>query len=398
MPAKPERNLHLYLIAGEQSGDLLGARLMRALKQVVGDDVLLTFAGIGGPNMEAEGLQSRIHMRELALMGFAEIIPHIPRLLKHISATAEDILMQQPDAIITIDSPGFNSRVVKACRKEWPKGAGAPPFIHYVAPSVWAYKPGRAKKLASLYEHVLTLLPFEPDCFTREGMGASFVGHPVVETAEQMAQADAASFRTHHYIRADAPLMTMLPGSRLGELKQHLPILRRTTALLLESRPNLAVAMPVVPHLKDALAQMTENWPVPLAIITDEQERWDAFAASDVALAKSGTVTLELALMKTPMAVFYKVNPLSAWLMKRLLRTRFVTLVNILLNKPVIPELLQKSATPENLANAALKLLEDEPTRQNQLDAANDALQMLGLHETKTPSQRAAESILKLLG
>ncbi len=397
--ANDTSSLIVYLIAGEQSGDLLGARLMRALKAMAESrGIAIEFSGIGGENMRAEGLESLIEIRELALMGFAEILPHIPRLLKHIRRTADDILRQQPDIVVTIDSPGFNFRVTKACRKEWPKDAGGPPFVHYVAPSVWAYRPQRAAKLAALYDAVLTLLPFEPPYFEAEGMEATFVGHPVVETAEEVRQqADPASLRTHHRIPATEPVVAMLPGSRRGEIRRHLPLLHKTALLLADSMPNIHLVMPVVPHLQEEVQQLTANWPLNLTIVNSADQRWDAFACADVALAKSGTVTLELAITQTPTVVFYKVNPISAWLIRRMLRTKWVTLINLLHDKEYIPEFLQEDAQPEHLANAILELLQNRTAKEKQEAAAQQALTMLGMGDALTPSQKAAASLWRIL-
>lgn len=389
----PER-LHFYLIAGEQSGDLLGARLMRALKALVPDAL---FSGIGGTQMEAEGLQSRLPISELAMMGFVEIAPHIPRLLRHIRETSHDIITKKPDAVITIDSPGFCLRVTKQCRTHWPKNTpDAPAFIHYVAPSVWAYKPGRARKLAKLYDHVLTLLPFEPPYFVNEGMGATFVGHPLVETPLPETAKDGTVFRSHHHIPADAPLLAVLPGSRMGELQRHLPILRESVALLREALPKLVTLMPVVPHLQETIHSMTTAWPTRLVIINESQEKWEAFAAADAAIAKSGTVTLELAMADTPMVVMYKVHWLSGWLMRCMIRTPYVTLANILEQEGVIPELLQSQSTPERIAKETLHLLKTPSARSKQHKAAASALRKLGMGEETYPSEKAAKAILQV--
>lgn len=378
--------MRVYLIAGEQSGDLLGARLMAALRA---KDVT-EFHGIGGTQMEAEGLKSLFPMGELSLMGFVEILPHIPRLRRRIRATVEDILAKKPDVIVTIDSPGFCFRVADTLRKHWPKGAeNAPRFVHYVAPSVWAYKPGRAKKLAETYDQVLTLLPFEPPYFSIEGMRADFVGHPLVENPPQ---GDGASFRTRHAIAADAKVVTVLPGSRAGELKRHLPVLRQTMQNLAAKAGRIVTVIPAVPHLIEDLRRRTANWPTPLVIVDQSQEKWDAFAAADTALAKSGTVTLELALSGTPMVVFYKVHPISAWLMRHMMLTEYVTLVNILQGREIIPELLQEEVTPIGLTQAALGLLGKGSNAQ--LMAFEAALAKLGMGQEHTPSQKAAEAIL----
>jgi len=381
--------MRVYLIAGEQSGDLLGARLMAA----IGENI--TFQGVGGTQMEAQGLKSLFPMSELSLMGFVEILPHIPRLQRRIRETVADILDKKPDVIVTIDSPGFCFRVVKALRAEWPKGhADAPRFVHYVAPSVWAYKPERAAKLSQIYDQVLTLLPFEPPYFEAEGMQADFVGHPLVENP---VQGDGASFRTRHAIAADAKVIAVLPGSRAGELKRHLPVLRATMAQVAQKMHNAVTVIPAVPHLMDSIKTQTVMWPTPVIIVDQSTEKWDAFAAADAAIAKSGTVTLELALSHTPMVVMYKVHPVSAWLMRKMMLTRYVTLVNILEEREVIPELLQELATPEHITRELLVLLRKDTVRNSQLKAFGKALGKLGMGGSKTPSQKAADAIWQAL-
>jgi lipid-A-disaccharide synthase len=379
--------MRIYVIAGEQSGDLLGARLMQALVAESASRRMAKpyFFGIGGGQMQAQGLHSLFAMSELSLMGFVEILPHIPRLQRRIAETVQDILVKRPDIIITIDSPGFTFRVARKLREHWPKGSeSSPRLVHYVAPSVWAYKPGRARKLAQLYDQLLTLLPFEPPYFEAEGMRADFVGHPLVETP---AQGDGASFRTRHEISAEAKVIAILPGSRAGELKRHLPILRETMAQF----PQAVTVMPTVPHLMEVVEESTRDWPTRLLLIDQSTEKWDAFAAADAAIAKSGTVTLELALSCTPMVVMYKVHPLSAWLMRRMMLSRYVTLVNILEQREVVPELLQEDATPARLAEELHHLLQGG---QSQTAAFSSALHKLGLGATLSPSQKAAMAVL----
>lgn len=379
--------MRIYVIAGEQSGNLLGARLMQALVDECANRSTSRpyFFGIGGEQMQQQGLNSLFPMSELSLMGFVEVLPHIPRLQARISETVKDILVKRPDIIVTIDSPGFCFRVARKLREHWPKGnQGSPRFVHYVAPSVWAYKPKRAKKLAAIYDQVLTLLPFEPPYFEAEGMQADFVGHPLMETP---AQGDGASFRTRHSIGAETKLIAVLPGSRAGELKRHLPVMRQAMA----HYPDAVTVIPCVPHLQQALERGTKDWPNRLLLVDQSAEKWDAFAAADAAIAKSGTVTLELAMAGTPMVVMYKVNPISAWLMRRMMLTTYVTLVNILEQREVIPELLQEKATAEALGDALQQLLQNGT---EQVAGFESALEKLGLGDAYPPSQKAAIAIL----
>lgn len=387
--------MRVYIIAGEASGDLLGARLIEALRPLHDNhfpDSTFELFGIGGRQMTKAGLSSLFPMEELALMGFAEIVPHLPRLLRRIRQTVKDIDALAPDVVITIDSPGFCFQVIRTLRKRYAKtGKPLPLLVHYVAPSVWAYKPSRAKKLARDYDHVLTLLPFEPPYFTAEGMGATFVGHPIVE---QPQEGDGARFRTTHGISASAKLITLLPGSRGGEVTRHLPLLHEVSARLKQHFPALELAMPILPHLHDKVSRETAAWPLKLHLATQD-EKWDAFEASEAAIAKSGTVTLELALARLPHGVFYKVHPATAAIMRKLIRTPFVTLVNILLEKAVVKEWLQEQATAENIAEDIGRLLADSPRQKEQLHAFDEALAMLG-KGAFTPSHKAAETVLAL--
>lgn len=377
--------MHIYLIAGEQSGDLLGARLMQELHSRSNHQ----FSGIGGEQMKAQGLSSLFPMSELALMGFVEILPHIPRLLKRVNETVADILAKKPDVIITIDSPGFCNRVVQACRKHFPKNSEhAPRFVHYVAPSVWAYKPGRAKKAARLFDHLLTLLPFEPPYFEKEGLPSTFVGHPLVESPPR---GDGAAFRAQHDISPEQQVILAPAGSRAGELMRHIPLLKET----LKHFPDAITLMPVVPHLKEMAEEMTADWPNRL-IRVDQQDKWNSFAACNAALVKSGTVALELALANVPMVVYYKVNTVSAWLMHFMMLTKYVNLINIIEQRLIVPEFVQENATVEALRSELSLLLSDENSRKQQQSAFHHALTQLGLGREKTPSQIAADVVENL--
>lgn len=372
----------IYMIAGEQSGDLLGARLMAALKT---RENAIRFAGIGGPLMQAEGMKPRIPMQELALMGFAEIVPHLPRLLNHISATVNDIEARQPDIIVTIDSPGFNFWVAQKLRARGYKGT----LIHYVAASVWAYKPERAKKMARLYDHLLTLLPFEPPYFEKEGLRTTFVGHPVAW--EWRSKGDGHAFLTRHGIAPDQTVLLLLPGSRKGEITRHLPIMKETLTQLAARHLHLNVVIPVPSRFVESVRKATQKWAVRTIVINSEQEKSDAFAAATVALAKSGTVTLELALAGVPMVVMYRVNPITAWLMRHMLKISTFSLVNILAGKNVIPECIQENCTPEILTREMTTLLTDPAARKRQQQAIDIVSHALGMNDSTSPSEKAAK-------
>lgn len=375
----------LYLIAGEASGDILGGRLMDRLKEKRPD---VRFAGVGGPKMAEQGLESLFPMEELSLMGLAEILPHIPKLLKRINQTVADIDTRQPDILLTIDAPGFCFRVARKVSNRAVKK------VHYVAPSVWAWKPGRAKKISRFLGHLLALLPFEPPYFEKEGLKTTFVGHSVVEG--EAGNGDGEAFRHRHGIDRDAPLMVMLPGSRRGEVERLLPVFCQTALGLGEKHSKLKIVMPTLASLSDSLRITLQSWPLDVLVVEGDQEKFDAFAAADVALAASGTVALELAMAGTPCVIGYKVHPVTAWLVKRLIKTPYVNLINIVLNRSAVPEFLQENCRPELLEEALSILLEDETAVIAQNEAARQALVEMG-KGGPSPSGRAAEALISIL-
>lgn len=382
-----DKPLHIYLIAGEASGDLLGGKLMAALKR---QHSKLTFSGVGGPKMAAQGLDPLFDFRELSLMGFAEVLPHIRRLKQRMQQVHDDILDRQPDIILTIDSPGFNFRLVKKLR-EHEQGKNFK-FIHYVAPTVWAYKPERAKKIAPLYDKLLVLLPFEPPYFEREGLATSFVGHPVLE--DDYTKADAQAFREKHGILPNAPVLLLLPGSRPTEIRRHLNIFLQTLEQLTARFGNLTEVLIVPKNMEHEIEDHLVDWPGRPIIVTEEAEKHDAFAAATVALVKSGTVSLELACARVPMVVTYRVSAISAWLLRRMIKVKFVSLVNILLNREVIPEMLQENCTPDKLAHEVAGLLINKELRDKQVLEASHALAQLIPANNERPSDLAASEVL----
>ncbi len=390
-PAEEEGPL-VVLVAGEPSGDGLGARLMAALKARTGGKI--RFAGVGGDKMEAEGLVSRFPMSEIAVMGLAEVLPRLPKILVRVAETAAWIGRLAPDAVVTIDSPDFNFRVAARIKKQ---GKGIP-LIHYVAPTVWAWRPGRARAVARVLNRLLTLLPFEPPYFEREGLAAAFVGHPVLESGA--GQGNGSAFRDRHGIAPTAPLLAVLPGSRRSEIRALLPVFGVALRRIASDVPNLRVVVPSVAALADEIRAAAASWPGQPVVIAggsgSEGDKYDAFAAANAALAASGTVSLELALASAPHAVAYRVNPITAWLARRLIRVRFVNLVNLVLDRAVVPELLQDDCTGEKLAGAVLALLRDSHARETQRAAFAEAIRALSPGEG-TPSAHAAEIILETL-
>lgn len=384
----------IFLIAGEPSGDLLGARLMTALKVKL--DGKVRFAGIGGPRMEAEGLQSLFPFQQLAVMGFAEVLPKLLRLLSRIRHTAQEIIKLQPRCIVTIDSPGFNFRVAEKIRAD--KYGKHLKLVHYVAPTVWAYKPERAQKMRTLFDYLMVVLPFEPPYFERVGLPCSFVAHPIIEEWRQNP-GDAARFRATYALHPEAPILTLLPGSRRGEIKRHLPVFAQVVQRLRFSYPHLITVIVTPSHLaaemKEHLAQI--NWPLKVILVREDVMKRDAFAASTLALTKSGTVALELALAGVPMIVTYQTSAFTAWLLRRMIRIKYVNLINLLLDKPLIPEFLQEQCNPTTLSKAVEELFANPKARQQQVEGAQSALALLRGTLPETPSEQAAQIVLDVM-
>lgn len=379
----------IAIFAGETSGDQLGGWLMAALKQ---QNPKLRFIGVGGANMQAQGLKTLFAMQELSVIGFAEVLPHALRLKRRIKQTADYIAQEQPDIVVSIDSLGFNFRVNELLRK---RGAKLPKFIHYVAPTVWAYKAHRAKKVAQLMDCQLTLLPFEPPYFTKEGMRAEFVGHEIAWWWKEKGDADA--FRTRYRIAPETPLLAVFPGSRMSELERLLPIYREALVKLHAKIPALEVVLQVPPHLSTEAIRLTADWTVPHFVVSKSEEKKDLFAGATVALAKSGTIGLECALAGLPSITTYKANALTAAFVRRLLKTPYVNLANVLLGREVIPELLQENCTPENIAATLEPLLADPQARDLQKQFLRVVPAMLGADQSTSPSDKAAAIILEYL-
>lgn len=386
---------HIYLVAGEDSGDRLGASLMMALQETAHQQI--HFSGVGGARMVTHGLHSLFPMTELSLMGLAEVLPHVPKILKRLRETADDIMAKKPDVVITIDSPGFTFRLAKMLRKR----NCAAKLVHYVAPSVWAWRPGRAKTTAQLFDHLLCLLPFEPPYFEREGLRSTWVGHPAIYDHRSLMQlrksGEGDRFRRQHEIGLDAPLLCVLPGSRRGELQRHLPIFVQTLRQLAKQHPRLISAWTVDPRFVDTVEQAVSGLDIRCIIISHEEEKHAAIAAANAALVKSGTVTLEVALIGTPMSVAYRVHPLSALVARPLIRTAYYTLLNIALGRPFIPEYIQEDCEPVKLSNALHILLSDDAAARQQIEDGKKALGILGLEADTSPSKRAAGAVLGLI-
>lgn len=380
--------LTLMLVCGEVSGDKLGAQLMVALKTLTGGNVHIV--GVGGEAMEAEGLKPLFGLDASAVMGLQEIVPKIPEILRRVRLAADFAAETKPDAVILIDSPDFTHRIAQRLKKIAPRI----PTINYVAPQVWATRAYRARKMANYFDLVLALLPFEPPFFAGYGLKAVFVGHPALERGKLMV--GGADFRARHNIPQEAPLLAVLPGSRTTEIKQIFPEFRDTMRLLAERVPGLHTVIPMVPHVAARIREGVAGWPLPLTLIEGEAEKFAAFDAADLALAASGTVTTELALSRTPMVVAYKVGAITAAIYKRLIRVKFITLVNLILDRMAVPEFVQNRCRPDLLADAVEAILPGKPAAATQIADLDEALARMG-QGADQPSLRAARAILNFV-
>ncbi|MBC9246005.1 lipid-A-disaccharide synthase [Paracoccus sp. 11-3] len=380
--------MKFFLIAGEPSGDQLGAALMAGLKELVPD---VQFVGVGGPLMQAQGISSLFPMDELSLMGIWEVLPKYRHLKRRIKETADAVIQEAPDALITIDSPDFCLRVARAVRDIQPKMR----TIHYVAPSVWAWRPGRADKMAKVIDHVLAILPFEPPLMRAAGMTCDFVGHPIA-TEKVASPEEAFAFRAKHGIDADAPLVLCLPGSRKSEVSRLGGRFDEALMRLRDRIPEIRVILPTVPGVSQMIRDMTKRWPTDPIVIEDSDEKRAAFAAADLALAASGTVSLELAANRVPMVISYDMAPLSRWIIGMMIRTDTVTLVNLVSETRTIPEYLGRDCQPTPLAEALQNVLEDDSVRDAQYAAMDLTMERLG-RGGEAPGLRAARSVLEAI-
>ena len=377
--------MKIAIVAGEASGDELGYKLMRALKA----RAPVSFVGVGGPRMEAEGLTSFFPMHDIAVMGIVPVIKKLPTILARIRETVDRIIAEQPDILVIIDSPDFTHRVAKRVRKALP----SLPVVDYVSPSVWAWRPGRAKKMRAYVDHVLALLPFEPAAHQRLGGPAcTYVGHPLIEILSTLRPSENEAQR-----RVTAPYrLLVLPGSRRSEIRRLLAVFGETIARVNAIHPDLDVVLPAVAHLHDEIVAGVADWPVKPRIVSGVDAKYEAFRTARAALAASGTVTLELALSGVPTVVAYKVSKVEEQL-KYLITVSSIVLPNLILGENAIPEFLQKDANAETLSHALLPLLGDTPERAAQMQAFARLDDLMRLPDG-SPSDKAAEIVLAVSG
>lgn len=368
------------MIAGEASGDKLGGAFLTGLKSLVPH---LEIVGIGGPLMQAEGLESLFPMDELSVMGIAEVLPKYRHLKRRIRETADEVLAEQPDVLLTIDSPDFSLRVARLV-----KAASTIRTVHYVAPTVWAWRKRRAKKMVGVIDQVLALFPFEPPYMEAVGLRCDFVGHPVVAEPDVTAE-DILAFRRKYTLR-DLPILLVLPGSRRGEVTRLSETFGDALKPVLAFHPDMRVVVPAAKGVCELVRQQVKTWPGNPLIIEDADEKRAAFKAASVALAASGTVSLELAAANTPMVIAYDMNWISRQIIKRMLKIDTVTLVNLVSETRVVPEFLGEDCAPQPIAQGLLKVIAKP---EAQLDAMSVTMERLGRGDD-APGLRAARAVL----
>jgi len=374
----------IFLIATEESGDRLGANLMKVLRQRLGGAV--RFEGVGGQSMAREGLSSLFPIEQLSIMGLAAVVKQLPMILPRIRETADAVTEASPDILVIIDSPDFTHRVARRVRARDP----AIPIIDYVSPSVWAWRPGRARAMCAYVDHVLALLPFEPEAYRRlRGPPCSYVGHPLIEQIGSLRPgADEQKRRLEQ-----PPVLLVLPGSRRSEIRHHMAVFGKTLDRLRAEGVAFEPVLPTIPHLQQAVAEGVKSWNVAPRIVVGEKDKTAAFRIAYAAFAKSGTATLELALAGVPMVAAYQAGAIETWIMRSMIRLNSVILANLVIGENVVPEFIQQDCTPEKLLPALRAVLTDSPMRRRQMEAFSklDGIMSTG---NQPPSARAADIVL----
>lgn len=383
----PRQDLKLFVVAGEHSGDALGGPLMHELNAMTNGRI--RYLGVGGEYMREAGLISQFPLQEVAVMGPMSILPRLPRIVRRVYQTVDAALAADPDAVVIIDSPEFTHPIAKRIRR---KNANIP-ILNYVSPSVWAWRPGRAKRMRPYIDHILALLPFEPDAHERlKGPPCTYVGHPLIQRMDWMTNLDAAPLALSLRLDQNKPVIVVLPGSRKSEVSRLLGTFREAVNLVASWEGAPTILIPTMPSVRPLIENELSGWPGVVHLVEGEEDRFRAFKLADAALAASGTVTLELAMTGTPAVVAYKVDVLAAQL-KFLLATPSIVLANLVAGENIYPELVQDKCTPVRLARALAPLLRDTPARQAQIQGLKHIAQDMSLPGT-TPSRKAAELVL----
>lgn len=387
--------MKIYLIAGEESGDLLGYNLMSGLKKLFPE---VEFCGIGGSLMESQGLKSIFKMSELSVMGVFEILPKLPQLIKRKNQVINDIININPDALITIDSPDFCLRVAKKVKQKTDIKT-----IHYVAPTVWAWRRGRALKMAKYIDHVLALFPFEKPFLLNSGLSCDFVGHPIAN--HQIANPSEVTIFRKKFDLGKKKIILILPGSRIGEVKRLINIFEKTLDIVNQKFPEFELVIPTTKGVESLVKELTKTWSKKPIILNTNNCSYEvynsykkaAFREATVALAASGTVSLELALNSVPMVIAYDVNFLSRIILKFLLKIKTVTLVNIVTETNSVPEFLGAKCQPVAIADALMELLNSQELRSKQIEVHKVCMARLMLEGDLNQGDFAAVKVIEQL-
>ncbi len=380
--------MKIYIIAGEVSGDQIAARFLASLKQ---RDPNLEVRGIGGSLLAEQGLASQFDIKEFAIMGLVEVLRHVPRLKRRMRQIAEDVRAFQPDVLLTVDSPGLSLRIHKMFENA--------PFkkVHFVAPTVWAWKPWRAKQMAGYLDHLFVILPFEPPYFTVHGLATDFVGHPITELLSYATPELFLETLAGGEGQGESRTVIIAPGSRKGEVSKLLPDFLTVAKQLHADDPSLRFVVPTVETVEPMVRAMMAEAGLPHEVIVGQALRWSAFKVADLALVASGTIALELGLVGTPTVVAYRVNPLTARIVRALVKVEFASLINLLNKRAIQPELLQWDFTPEALLEQARRFLYDQDAIAEYREAITQTAAMLEAPEAgKSPSDMAADIVLDM--
>ncbi len=380
--------MKIYLIVGEPSGDILASRLIKSIRNKYPE---AEFSGIGGETMKAEGFNSLFNIKDLSVMGVMEVIPKLPVILRRRKEVLHDIEKIQPDVVVTVDNWGFVNSILKNLKKRGCKI----PKVHYVAPQVWAWKKGRAKKAAQIMDHLMTLLPYEPPYFEKYGLNCTFVGHPVIENTAGLPT-DITFLRTQAGIPEDARVLCVLPGSRHSEVSRLAPIFIESVRRLRKDIPNLFLLIPSVEAMKDEINGHLKNIDIPYLLITGQKARYEAFCMSEFALAASGTVSLELAACGTPHVIAYTFNPVTNVLADLLVTAKYANLINTLADNLIIPEFVLNDCKTDLIVPEALSFLQNKEKCQVQIAQAKAQLAKLKPADN-LPSDKAAEIVLSMV-
>lgn len=381
---------HIAMVAGEHSGDQLGGKLIPAIKDALGEPV--SFSGVGGEAMALQGCPSLFPLSDIAVMGISAVIPRLPRLIRRVHQTVDAVLRADPDVLVILDSPEFTHAVAKRVRRARPDI----PVVDYVSPSVWAWRPGRAKKMRKYVDHVLALLPFEPGVHHRlGGPECTYVGHPLIERLDWIEGLDPTALAQELGLQPELPVVVVLPGSRAHEVSRHMQPFGEALDLMWQEHGPFEVIIPVVESVRELIEANLDDWPCKPHFVSGETAKFQAFRLARAALAVSGTVTLELALCGTPMAVGYILDPVAARL-QWLASFQSIVLPNLVLEENVFPEFIYEACTGKQLAAAMLPLMHESKARDTQiagLDIIADKMRL----DAGTPSEKAARIVLSYL-